>query len=55
MARVIFTPWKTQDQLVAVRDQFYPPPTYDGPDLREHACAQVCTLYIPWQETNDTC
>lgn len=42
MARVIFTPWKTQDQLLAVRDQFYPPSAYDGPDLRSKACAKVC-------------
>lgn len=41
MAKVVFTPWKTQAQLLAVRDQFYPPPTYDGPDLRSQACAKV--------------
>ncbi|THC90060.1 hypothetical protein EYZ11_010476 [Aspergillus tanneri] len=41
MAKVIFTPWKDQSQLVAVRNQFYPPPTYDGPDMRSKACATL--------------
>ncbi|PYH43828.1 Las1-domain-containing protein [Aspergillus saccharolyticus JOP 1030-1] len=41
MAKVIFTPWKEQSQLLAVRDQFYPPPLYDGPDMRSRACATV--------------
>lgn len=46
MAKVVFTPWKFQSQLLAVRDQFYPLPSYDGPDLRSQACAKV---YIPLQ------
>ncbi|KAL5046005.1 Las1-like-domain-containing protein [Aspergillus fruticulosus] len=41
MAKVIFTPWKTHSDLLAVRNQFYPPPEYDGPDLRSQACATV--------------
>ncbi|KAF7589193.1 rRNA-processing protein las1 [Aspergillus hancockii] len=41
MAKVIFTPWKDQSQLTAVRTQFYPPPAYEGPDLRSRACATV--------------
>ncbi|RAL14618.1 Metallo-hydrolase/oxidoreductase [Aspergillus homomorphus CBS 101889] len=41
MAKVIFTPWKEQSQLLVVRNQFYPPPLYDGPDLRSKACATV--------------
>ncbi|KAL4758114.1 rRNA-processing protein LAS1 [Aspergillus foveolatus] len=39
MAKVIFTPWKRHSDLLAVRKQFYPPPEYDGPDLRSQACA----------------
>lgn len=46
MAKVIFTPWKEHSQLLAVRDQFYPPLTYDGPDLRSKACATVCPRNI---------
>ncbi|PYH82585.1 glyoxylase [Aspergillus uvarum CBS 121591] len=41
MAKVIFTPWKEQSQLLVVRNQFYPPPLYDGPDMRSRACATV--------------
>ncbi|RDW63066.1 rRNA-processing protein LAS1 [Aspergillus mulundensis] len=41
MAKVIFTPWKTHADLLSVRNQFYPPPTYEGPDLRATACAIV--------------
>ncbi|KAL4994870.1 Las1-like-domain-containing protein [Aspergillus recurvatus] len=41
MAKVIFTPWKTHSDLLAVRNQFYPPPEYGGPDLRSQACATV--------------
>lgn len=41
MAKVIFTPWRTQSQLLDVRSQFYPPSSYAGPDLRSHACARV--------------
>ncbi|CBF71531.1 predicted protein [Aspergillus nidulans FGSC A4] len=41
MAKVIFTPWKRHSDLLAVRKQFYPPPEYDGPDLRSQACATV--------------
>ncbi|KAL4867556.1 hypothetical protein BDV12DRAFT_186609 [Aspergillus spectabilis] len=41
MAKVIFTPWKTHADLLAVRSQFYPAAQYDGPDMRAHACATV--------------
>lgn len=41
MAKVIFTPWKEQAQLLAVRSQFYPPPSYEGPDQRSSACSTV--------------
>ncbi|KAJ5049303.1 putative hydroxyacylglutathione hydrolase [Penicillium chrysogenum] len=41
MAKVIFTAWKTKSQLLEVRNEFYPPPTYAGPDLRSHGCAVV--------------
>ncbi|GFF71145.1 probable hydroxyacylglutathione hydrolase C824.07 [Aspergillus udagawae] len=41
MAKVFFTPWKDHSQLLTVRNQFYPPPAYDGPDLRSKACATV--------------
>ncbi|KAL5694808.1 hypothetical protein EMGR_002216 [Emarellia grisea] len=41
MAKVFFTPWKDHLQLLTVRNQFYPPPAYDGPDLRSNACATV--------------
>ncbi|KAE8145491.1 glyoxylase [Aspergillus avenaceus] len=41
MAKVVFTPWKGQSQLLAVRSQFYPPPEYNGPDMRSRACATV--------------
>lgn len=41
MAKLIFTPWKEHSELVAVRDQFYPPPSQDGPDMRANACATV--------------
>ncbi|KAL2011451.1 hypothetical protein VTN00DRAFT_4169 [Thermoascus crustaceus] len=41
MAKLIFTPWKEQSELLAVRDQFYPPPSQDGPDMRANACATV--------------
>ncbi|KAJ5558326.1 hypothetical protein N7535_008539 [Penicillium sp. DV-2018c] len=41
MAKVIFTAWKSKSQLLQIRDEFYPPPSYTGPDLRSHACAVV--------------
>ncbi|CAG8930994.1 unnamed protein product [Penicillium salamii] len=41
MAKVIFTAWKTKAQLVEVRNEFYPPPSYAGSDLRSHGCAVV--------------
>ncbi|KAE8349701.1 glyoxylase [Aspergillus coremiiformis] len=41
MSKVIFTPWKELSALQAVRTQFYPPPTYEGPDKRSRACATV--------------
>ena len=41
MAKVIFTPWKQHSQLLEVRNQFYPPPEYDGRDIRPMACARV--------------
>ncbi|KAJ5620203.1 hypothetical protein N7510_004187 [Penicillium lagena] len=41
MAKVIFTAWKHKSQLIEVRNQFYPSPSYDGPDLRSRACATV--------------
>lgn len=41
MAKVIFTPWKTQSQLLSVRSQFYPSPSYTGSDMRSKACATV--------------
>lgn len=46
MAKVVFTPWKTQSQLLAVRDQFYPPSSHNGPDLRPQACAKVCIFSL---------
>lgn len=46
MAKVLFTPWKDHSQLLTVRRQFYPPPDYDGPDLRSKACATVRSFYI---------
>jgi ribosomal biogenesis protein LAS1 len=42
MAKVIFTAWKTKAQLLDVRNEFYPPSSYNGPDMRSHACATVC-------------
>ncbi|KAJ5678093.1 uncharacterized protein N7477_003726 [Penicillium maclennaniae] len=41
MSKLVFTPWKTKSQLLEVRSEFYPPPSYDGPDMRAHACATV--------------
>ncbi|KAL1956025.1 hypothetical protein VTO42DRAFT_7840 [Malbranchea cinnamomea] len=41
MPRIHFTPWKDHSELVALRDQFFPPPSYDGPDMREQACSLV--------------
>ncbi|KAJ5909115.1 hypothetical protein N7495_001797 [Penicillium taxi] len=41
MAKVVFTPWKNKSQLLEVRAEFYPSPSYEGPDLRSHACALV--------------
>ncbi|KAJ6037044.1 Hydroxyacylglutathione hydrolase [Penicillium herquei] len=41
MAKVIFTAWKNKSQLLDVRNEFYPPTSYDGPDRRAHACAVV--------------
>ncbi|KAJ5636066.1 uncharacterized protein N7484_009379 [Penicillium longicatenatum] len=41
MAKVIFTAWKNKSQLAEVRSEFYPSPSYEGPDLRSHACAVV--------------
>ncbi|KAF9894487.1 rRNA-processing protein las1 [Aspergillus nanangensis] len=46
MAKVIFTPWKEHSQLLAVRNQFYPPAAYDGPDMRSMACATVSVWKI---------
>jgi ribosomal biogenesis protein LAS1 len=46
MAKLFFTPWKDHSQLLTVRNQFYPPPAYDGPDLRSNACATVRSFYI---------
>lgn len=45
MAKVIFTAWKSQSQLLNVRDEFYPAPGYNGPDMRSHACATVCPVH----------
>lgn len=47
MAKVIFSPWKAQSELVAVRNQFYPPASYDGPDMRSKACATVTSSHLP--------
>lgn len=44
MAKVIFTAWKTKSQLLEVRNEFYPPSAYAGPDLRSHGCAVVCYI-----------
>ncbi|EFW19445.1 rRNA-processing protein las1 [Coccidioides posadasii str. Silveira] len=41
MPQLTFTPWKEYSQLVAVRDQFYPPPGYQGPDMRPKASSIV--------------
>lgn len=41
MAKVIFTAWKDKSQLLGVRSEFYPSASYEGPDLRSHACATV--------------
>ncbi|KAL1853383.1 hypothetical protein Plec18170_005380 [Paecilomyces lecythidis] len=41
MAKLIFTPWRELSELLAVRDQFYPSSSQDGPDMRAHACATV--------------
>lgn len=41
MAKVIFTAWKNKSQLAEVRSEFYPSASYDGPDMRAHACAMV--------------
>ncbi|KAJ5587436.1 uncharacterized protein N7459_003201 [Penicillium hispanicum] len=41
MAKVFFTAWKNKSQLLDVRGEFYPPPAYEGPDMRSHACATV--------------
>ncbi|KAI1984271.1 hypothetical protein LOZ54_004583 [Ophidiomyces ophidiicola] len=41
MSQLQFTPWKEHSQLLAVRYQFYPPPSYKGPDLRATASALV--------------
>ncbi|KAL4968914.1 rRNA-processing protein LAS1 [Aspergillus stella-maris] len=41
MVKVIFTPWKHTSELLTVRSQFYPAPEYEGPDLRDRACATV--------------
>ncbi|KAJ5690128.1 hypothetical protein N7462_004520 [Penicillium macrosclerotiorum] len=41
MAKLVFTAWKTKSQLLDVRNEFYPLPSYDGPDMRSHACATV--------------
>ncbi|EEP80168.1 conserved hypothetical protein [Uncinocarpus reesii 1704] len=41
MPQLQFTPWKERSQLVAVRDQFYPPLDYNGPDMRPQASALV--------------
>ncbi|KAL4891278.1 beta-lactamase-like protein [Aspergillus ambiguus] len=46
MAKVLFTPWKEHRQLLAVRDQFYPPPAYNGPDMRAQACATIAVWKI---------
>ncbi|OJJ51020.1 hypothetical protein ASPZODRAFT_127016 [Penicilliopsis zonata CBS 506.65] len=37
----VFTPWKDESALLAVRNEFYPPPGYNGPDHRSHACKIV--------------
>lgn len=47
MSKVIFTPWKTHSDLLAVRNQFYPAPEYTGPDMRSKACATVCSNIRP--------
>jgi len=41
MARLHFTPWKESSQLLLVRGQFYPGPSYDGPEMRAEACSLV--------------
>lgn len=46
MAKVIFTAWKNKSQLLEVRSEFYPPPSYEGPDMRSHACAMVSIMIL---------
>lgn len=46
MPRLIFTPWKELSELLSVREHFYPPPSYDGPDMRAQACALVSKLLV---------
>ncbi|PGH05152.1 hypothetical protein AJ80_08388 [Polytolypa hystricis UAMH7299] len=41
MPRLQFTPWKESSELLSVRNQFYPAPSYEGPDMRAKACSQV--------------
>ncbi|KAJ5485696.1 hypothetical protein N7539_005684 [Penicillium diatomitis] len=41
MAKVHFTSWKDRAHLLEVRDEFYPPHSYKGPDMRPRACAKV--------------
>ncbi|KNG80658.1 hypothetical protein ANOM_011148 [Aspergillus nomiae NRRL 13137] len=41
MSKIIFTPWKEQSELQSVRDHFYPPSMFNGPDMRSRACATV--------------
>jgi ribosomal biogenesis protein LAS1 len=40
MPNFIFTPWKNESELLAVRSQFYPPGP-PVPDLRTDACRTV--------------
>lgn len=54
MAKVIFTAWKNKSQLAEVRSEFYPSPSYDGPDMRSHACAVVCSIIAMSIEIRDT-
>lgn len=41
MARIVWTPWRDLNEILAVRSQLYPSAGNKEPDLRRKACAQV--------------
>lgn len=52
MAKIVWTPWRSQDELLAVRSQLYPP-NHDAEesDRRRKGCSRVSDYLFPIPDT----